>query len=289
MIVASFVNPVLVTLPFFGFKVYTYGLCIAAALASCVGVVEMEIRRLKISADGALLMLAFIPGFGIGSKVHLLVSSLAAGGVVPNMSLETGHSFMGSAVGGLLTASLYGSWCGLRTLVLLDLIAPLVPLGHAVGKVGCFLSGDGCYGPRTRADAPWAMSFPNGLVPVREPVHPTPLYESALSMALFLFLHFAVALPQKGGRQRRVGVRSALTLSLYGLERMLVEPFRRHPPSEYLFGLTEYQFLAVIFILIGGVLYALGSTMEPWPLKLSEQDFGEDPDQAEDKDSKKSQ
>ena len=64
MIVASFVNPVLVTLPFFGFKarhrfddcpaqieertaervccsanllkVYTYGLCIAAALASCV-------------------------------------------------------------------------------------------------------------------------------------------------------------------------------------------------------------------------------------------------------------
>ncbi|CAE7241571.1 lgt [Symbiodinium sp. CCMP2592] len=285
MIVASFVNPVLVTLPFVGFKVYTYGLCIAAALASCVGVVEMEIRRLQISADGALLMLAFIPGFGIGSKVHLLVSSLAAGGAVPNMSLETGHSFMGSAVGGLLTASLYGSWCGLRTLVLLDLIAPLVPLGHAVGKIGCFLSGDGCYGPRTRADAPWAMSFPNGLVPVREPVHPTPLYESTLSMALFLFLHFAVALPQKGGRQRRVGVRSALTLSLYGLERMLVEPFRRHPPSEYLFGLTEYQFLAVIFILIGGVLYALGSTMEPWPLKLSEQDS----DQAQDKDNKKTQ
>jgi len=104
-------------------------------------------------------------------------------------------------------------------------------------------------------------------------------------MALFLFLHFAVALPQKGGRQRRVGVRSALTLSLYGLERMLVEPFRRHPPSEYLFGLTEYQFLAVIFILIGGVLYALGSTMEPWPLKLSEQDS----DQAQDKDNKKTQ
>ncbi|CAE7531883.1 lgt [Symbiodinium natans] len=190
------------------------------------------------------MMLAFIPGFGIGSKVHLLVSALAAGGAVPNMSLETGHSFMGSAVGGLMTASAYGWWCGLRPLILLDLIAPLVPLGHAVGKIGCFLSGDGCFGPRTRADAPWAMSFPNGLVPTRDPVHPTPLYESTLSMALFLFLHFAVALPRKGGSERRVGVRSALTLSLYGLERMVVEPFRRHPPSEYLLGLTEYQFLA---------------------------------------------
>eukprot|EP00913_Durusdinium_trenchii_P033587 g31441.t1 len=69
------------------------------------------------------------------------------------MSLESGHSFMGSAVGGLLTAAAYGLWCGLRPLPLLDIIAPLVPLGHAVGKIGCFLSGDGCYGPRS--DAPW--------------------------------------------------------------------------------------------------------------------------------------
>mmetsp|Transcript_8232 Transcript_8232/g.14994 ORF Transcript_8232/g.14994 Transcript_8232/m.14994 type:complete len:289 (-) Transcript_8232:42-908(-) len=276
MIVASFVNPVLFTVPVLGFKVYSYGAFIAAALGSCVVVLEMELKRLRISADGALMMLAFIPGFGIGSKVHLLVSAIAAGGDVPNMSLETGHSFMGSAVGGLLSASAYGWWCGLRPMVLLDLIAPLVPLGHAIGKIGCFLSGDGCFGPRTRKDAFWAMSFPNGLVPTREPVHPTPLYECTLSMALFLFLHFAYALPSLGGSKRRVGMRSALTLSLYGVERMAVEPFRRHPPSDYLLGLTEYQFLAIIFMMIGFVLYVVGSTMEPWPLAFDKASSAEE-------------
>ncbi|CAK9003408.1 unnamed protein product [Durusdinium trenchii] len=273
MLVASFVNPVLFTLPF-GFKVYTYGVFIAAALFSCVVVVESELKRLKVSADGAMMMLAFIPGFGIGSKVHLLVSAIAAGGAVPNMSLESGHSFMGSAVGGLLTAAAYGLWCGLRPLPLLDIIAPLVPLGHAVGKIGCFLSGDGCYGPRS--DAPWAVSFPNGLMPTKEAVHPTPLYECTLSMTLFLFLHFFVSLPSEGGPSRNVGVRSALTLSLYGLERMAIEPFRRHPPSEYLFGLTEYQFLAVIFILLGGVLYILGGTTDPWPLRFPKKENAEE-------------
>lgn len=281
VLVASFVNPVLFTLPF-GFKVYTYGLFIATALASCVVVVESELRRLKIPADGALMMLAFIPGFGIGSKVHLLVSALAMGGSVPNMSLETGHSFMGSAVGGLMTAAAYGYWCGLRPLPLLDIITPLVPLGHAVGKIGCFLSGDGCYGPRS--DLSWAVAFPNGLVPTREAVHPTPLYECSLSMALFLLLHFFVYLPAIGGKKRRVGVRSALTLGLYGLERMVIEPFRRHPPSEYLMGLTEYQFLAVIFILLGAVLYTIGGSMAPWPL-----DFGEEASKVEKAAEKKSE
>lgn len=269
VLVASFVNPVLFTLPM-GFKVYNYGLFIAAALASCVVVVESELRRLKIPADGALMMLAFIPGFGIGSKVHLLVLALAVGGSVPNMSLETGHSFMGSAVGGLLTAAAYGYWCGLRPMPLLDIITPLVPLGHAVGKIGCFLSGDGCYGPPS--DVSWAVAFPNGLVPTRTAVHPTPLYEATLSMVLFLLLHFLVFLPVTGGNKRRVGVRSALTLSLYGLERMVIEPFRRHPPSDYLFGLTEYQFLAVIFILIGAVLYSIGGSMDPWPLNFDKED-----------------
>lgn len=269
VLVASYVNSVFLTLPW-GFKVYTYGLFIALALSSCVVVLESELRRLKIPADGSLMMLAFIPGFGIGSKVHLLVSALAMGGSIPNMSLETGHSFMGSAVGGLLTAATYGYWqCGLKPMPLLDIITPLVPLGHAVGKMGCFLSGDGCYGPPS--DVSWAMSFPNGLVPTKVAVHPTPLYEATLSMSLFLGMHFLVSLPT-GKRKQRVGVRSALTLSLYGLERMAIEPFRRHPPSDYLLGLTEYQFLAVIFILIGAMLYSIGGSLDPWPLDFSQKD-----------------
>ncbi|CAE8598842.1 unnamed protein product, partial [Polarella glacialis] len=247
----KFVNPVLFTV--FGFKVYSYGVMVASALASCTAVLSSELKRLGIEVDAATIMLAFIPGFWAGSKVHMIVSALAVGEAMPNLGLETGHSFMGSAVGGVMSAALYGYWCGLRPLALLDMIAPLVPLGHAVGKWGCFLSGDGCYGPPASADLPWAMSFPNGLLPTSEAVHPTPLYESFLSFVLFTFLHWGFSLPSTtSGRTRAVGTRSAVTLGLYGVVRMSIEPWRRHPVSDYLLGLTEYQFLAVIFILLGG-------------------------------------
>mmetsp|Transcript_101934 Transcript_101934/g.181084 ORF Transcript_101934/g.181084 Transcript_101934/m.181084 type:complete len:303 (-) Transcript_101934:192-1100(-) len=266
----TWVKPVL--FEFLGLKLYAYGAFVASALGACVLVAEMEVRRLKIPADAACLMIAFIPGFGIGSKLHLVVSALAAGQPIPNLGLESGHSFMGSAVGGMMSASAYGYYVGLRPLPLLDLIAPLVPLGHSIGKLGCFFSGDGCYGPDAPKDSMFAMSFPNALVPTRKFVYPTPLLEFVLSGTLFLFMHFCYGLPSfSSGWSRRVGARSAVTLGLYGIERMCIEPYRRHPPSDYMLGLTEYQFLAVVFILLGLLFASIGKSMTPWPLKLGEE------------------
>src|ERR1035441_7030946 len=78
-----------------------------------------------------------------------------------------------------LRLALYGQgiefWCAPT----LDLAAPAAAVGHGIGRFGCFLSGDGCYGIATKL--PWGMSFPHGIDPtppfVR--VHPTPLYEMA--------------------------------------------------------------------------------------------------------------
>ncbi len=50
-----------------------------------------------------------------------------------------------------------------------------------MGRIGCQVSGDGDYGKPW--DGPWAMAYPNGVVPTDEEVHPTPIYES-LSMAV---------------------------------------------------------------------------------------------------------
>lgn len=263
MLEATFVKPVIIS--FFGFNLYSYGLMVALALGSCTCVMSRELRRLTMDADASTFMLAFLPGFWLGSKAQMAVSAFATGGPMPTLGIEAGHSFMGSAVGGAITAAAYGQWCGLKPLWMLDIIAPLIPLGHSIGKWGCFLSGDGCYGPKASPDLPWAMSFPNGGVPEPHPVHPTPLYESALSAILFTFLHFGVPIPSpEEGRTLPVGKRAALTLSLYGIERMMIEPWRRHPPSEYLWGLTEYQFLAAVFIMLGALVMVIGRWMEPW-------------------------
>ena len=66
---------------------------------------------------------------------------------------------------------------------LLDIAGIGLPLGYAIGRIGCQISGDGDYGEPS--DLPWAMGYPDGVVPT-DPgveVHPTPLYE-AITMGL---------------------------------------------------------------------------------------------------------
>jgi phosphatidylglycerol:prolipoprotein diacylglycerol transferase len=55
--------------------------------------------------------------------------------------------------------------------------SPALAVGHAIGRVGCFLVGDD-YGRPT--ELPWGVAFPEGLPPTDVPVHPTQLYEAAI-------------------------------------------------------------------------------------------------------------
>lgn len=83
-----------------------------------------------------------------------------------------------------------------------DLAAPSVALGHAVGRIGCFMAGC-CYG-KTCA-APWAVRFGPGSVAFDEglaaggrlsatrrsltaPLHPTQLYEALGELSIFVIL-----------------------------------------------------------------------------------------------------
>jgi phosphatidylglycerol:prolipoprotein diacylglycerol transferase len=102
-----------------------------------------------------------------------------------------------------------------------DGIGPAVILGQAFGRVGCFLSGDGDYGPPSHL--PWSIAFPNGTVPTPPdvPVHPTMLYDVVLLAASFVLL---------GALRRRFeshpGVIFAAFLILMGIERVITEFWR---------------------------------------------------------------
>src|SRR5918993_280437 len=81
---------------------------------------------------------------------------------------------------------LWARWRGFLGLRLLDLCAPGLALGYAIGRVGCQLSGDGDYG--VESDLPWAMAYPEGTVPTTDEVHPTPVYETLVMGAVAWFL-----------------------------------------------------------------------------------------------------
>lgn len=73
--------------------------------------------------------------------------------------------------------------------VLFDLIDEIVLAtsgGLVIGKIGCGLSGHGCYGIPT--NLPWGMRFPYGSMPSFLPVHPTPFYDAIVYLILFIIL-----------------------------------------------------------------------------------------------------
>jgi phosphatidylglycerol:prolipoprotein diacylglycerol transferase len=148
-------------------------------------------------------------------------------------------------------------------LSILDAGSPAAALGYGIGRIGCFLSGDGDYGIPT--SLPWGMAFPNGLVPTTARVHPTPIYELIVACAIAWILwrmgsSSTVIQPQKNGKNvvekfasLQPGGVFAMYLILTGVARFLVEFIRINPRS--FFGLSNAQAAAGFSALAGIALY----------------------------------
>jgi phosphatidylglycerol:prolipoprotein diacylglycerol transferase len=148
-----------------------------------------------------------------------------------------------------------------------DAIAPALPLGYALGRVGCFLVGDD-YGRPT--DLPWGVEFPVGLPPtdvgnLRQQfgidfpatmpsdqmvaVHPTQLYETALSLVIWI-----VSVRLLGG-SRRPGTTALAVLGMLAVERFAVE-FLRAKDDRLLGGFTLAQAVSLVVLIIVSVVWA---------------------------------
>ena len=73
-----------------------------------------------------------------------------------------GLVFLGGLMGSIISVSLVIKKNGVPWLTFANIIGPLIFLGYAIGRLGCFLVGDD-YGIPSKL--PWAMSFPNGIPP----------------------------------------------------------------------------------------------------------------------------
>ena len=129
---------------------------------------------------------------------------------------------------------------------MLDLAAPAVSVGYGVGRLGCLISGDGDYGIPTRL--PWGMSFPNGLVPTTQRVHPTPIYELIVALLIAAYLWRRGA---KSEAPPRLGQITGEYLVLSGVARFLVEFIRINPRIYW--GMSNAQ-VASLGSIVAGIL-----------------------------------
>ena len=156
-----------------------------------------------------------------------------------------GMSFHGGLIG-VITAMI---WFAHKTkrhfFTVADFVAPLIPFGLGVGRIGNFMNGE-LWGRVT--DVPWAIIFPEA---GPEPRHPSQLYQFALEgVVLFIILNlFWRKNPPRGAI-------SGMFLLFYGLFRFLVE-FVRQPDSQlglYFNEISMGQILSTPMIVAGGLM-----------------------------------
>ena len=223
-----------------GISVKTFGVFFALNFVAWGALAARRLRELGRPADWAYEMVfAAIVGGLIGAKGYYLIEHPGDLGLERIVS-GSGLVWYGGLVGGAIAMLVWARWRGFVSPHLADIAAVGLPLGYAIGRIGCQVSGDGDYG--VPSGLPWAMAFPDGVVPTTQEVHPTPIYET-LAMGLL-----AVVLWRLRDRLRP-GVLFALYLVGAGIERFLVELVRRN--ETVLAGLTAAQLWSLALLLIG--------------------------------------
>ncbi|HAN76352.1 MAG TPA: diacylglyceryl transferase [Bacteroidales bacterium] len=219
---------------------------------------------------GNMLLLAAATGV-LGAKIFHNLENLDQLIADPIHSLI---SFSGlSFLGGLIVAGIalvwYGKRNGIPAFHLADTVAPSLALGYGVGRMGCQVSGDGCWGinnPNPKPDwlswAPdwlWSYNYPNNVINAGDliqdcsgkychalgtPVFPTPIYETLMMLLVFAILwsirkHIKVP-----------GVLFTIYIAFAGLERLLIEQIRI---NNELFGvhITQAEIIASLMIVFG--------------------------------------
>jgi len=226
----------------------TFGLMFALAFLAAGALIAKRLKEIGKPVDWAYEMgFAALIGGIVGSRVYFLIQNWSSvkSDLLGNVFSGSGLVWYGGAIGGALAVLLWARYRDFLGLALLDLTAPALALGYAIGRCGCQLSGDGDYGKAW--NGPWAMSYPDGTVPTDHTVHPTPVYET-LAMGLGAWMLWQL-------RDRfRLGVLFAIYLVYAGAERFLIEFLRRN--SDVALGLTAAQ-LESLGMMLAGVAWIL--------------------------------
>lgn len=249
----------------------TFGLMVAIAMLVSAYVLQAEFDRRRsrlqtISArndkdEGFLIIgIAGLAGL-IGARLYHVLESPHDffADPWPQLISRYGFAWFGGFLGGFIALVILARRSKIPLFEFLDICSPAACVGYAIGRIGCLLSGDGDYGIPTKL--PWGMSFPNGLVPTTETcvlhhwpancrVHPTPLYEFFIWMAIAAFLWHMGTKSLRGPKAK--GEIFCNYLILTGIARFSIEFIRINPRS--FFGMSNAQAASVVSILLGAVL-----------------------------------
>lgn len=266
-------HPILIQ--FGNFYISTYGLMMALGMLAAAVVIYRRSRQEGLPADKVMDAIFFAVLAGIvGGRLGYIVVDLATEQRFLEAPLQVlfsraGFVFLGGVVLAVPTLFWYCRRKGLSFLSITDVFAAALPLGHAFGRVGCFLFGC-CYGAPVGSGNPLGVCYPaprpvgegqvgmsgfyahvrDGLIapecPYSAPVWPVQLFESLGNLLIFIGL----AVFWKHRRFR--GQIFLAYLVAYGVLRFCLEFFRGDTERGFVGMLSTSQVISLLAI-TGGI------------------------------------
>jgi len=225
--------------------VYSYGLMMAIAVVVCSFLMSRDAVKNNIPGEVIYDLVFFtVVGGILGARLFYVVLNLPVfleNPIEIIMLHRGGLAFQGGLAAGVLSAFMFIRRKGLPLLKTVDLMAPYLALGHAIGRIGCFLNGC-CFG----RPVSWGIYFPVHM----DHLHPTQLYSSA---GLFVIFFILKSIPKQ--KLAEGGLLIAALLMTSAL-RFFVEFFRADH-VELWGGLSIFQVVSLAVITASALVYFL--------------------------------
>jgi phosphatidylglycerol:prolipoprotein diacylglycerol transferase len=241
----------------------SYGLMIALGLLLTLFISYNSSLRKKISSGDFFLNTVFmstITGF-IGGRLLFVILDWQAFSAHPIEILypwEGGYSLLGA----FLVVPVFLLWhlnrSNIPVLSFFDLLSLYVPLLQAISRLGCFFAGC-CYGIQLTSKTWYSIMYtnPDSLAPLYVFLHPTQLYSSLASLAIFCILRvLSIVFLETPGRI------TSLFFILEGAARFIVDFWRgdrdgcvsiggSQSTCSVFIAISAYQLLALGFCILG--------------------------------------
>ena len=229
------------------FELTSFGAMMAVAALVGVWIFRRELLRSNLPETGVDAAVAGVLGGLVGAKLLWVAEHLHEEPVLQLLFSRGGLSWFGGLVGGIVAGLTVMAWRRLPVIRVLSAATPALAIGHAIGRIGCFLVGDD-YGRPT--SLPWAVAFPQGLPPTVVRVHPTQLYEAMVLVPIAWMLF----------RLRRERADDRFVLGCYlvvtSVVRFLIEFIRVN--QRVALSLTVAQWACVGLVVVGAWLMSTG-------------------------------
>ena len=168
-----------------------YGLMLMVAVFLCACIILLKTKRMGIAFEEMMIVMAVALGAALISagtlyifvsySVKEFIESVVKGDF--NFLYNVGLVFYGGLVGGIIGAVIAVRWQGLDTGTVERCVVPVIPLGHAIGRIGCLLAGC-CYG----LEYTGPLAVKNTLISPEKTYFPIQAVEAFFNLGIFVYL-----------------------------------------------------------------------------------------------------